>query len=314
MPPADGVTPLDWPALVAEAKRRRKAEGLTQRAHAELAGVSVPTMVAFDRADTGLSLTKALAILDVVGLVAAPGDRALDAFTANAEERWRALHATISPTFTSAFDTGCWTVSVKLAHRGSEMTVRDLVDLLGQSDLGRMSKWLPFHGHPRSHPVSTKGLVEGRSPDGIPEWWTFSTDGFGHLVRAFEEDHDERLRPGRHVDAGVRIWRAAALIARLRLLATRLGAAPADDRAITIRTTWTRISGRSLVHGSARPMTGSLPATADAVPGTMNLAFMRDDLPTVVHRLVSPLFAAFGHALTPEFVADEIAAMRERWG
>jgi transcriptional regulator with XRE-family HTH domain len=66
------VTPLNWRALVAEALRRRKAEKLTQREHAALASVSIPTIVAFDRGERTLSLAKAFDILRVVGLIEEP--------------------------------------------------------------------------------------------------------------------------------------------------------------------------------------------------------------------------------------------------
>ena len=67
-----GITPLNWTALVAEAIRRRKAEKLTQREHAALASVSIPTIVAFDRGEKTLTLAKAFDILRVVGLVEEP--------------------------------------------------------------------------------------------------------------------------------------------------------------------------------------------------------------------------------------------------
>ena len=50
---------LNWKSLVAEAIRRRRAEKLTQRDHAALAGVSIPTIVAFDRAEETLTLAVA---------------------------------------------------------------------------------------------------------------------------------------------------------------------------------------------------------------------------------------------------------------
>ena len=56
---------MDWRALVDEAIRRRKAEKLTQREHAALASVSIPTIVSFDRGEESLTLTKAFAILRV---------------------------------------------------------------------------------------------------------------------------------------------------------------------------------------------------------------------------------------------------------
>ena len=56
------IGPLNWRALVDEALRRRKAEKLTQREHAALASVSIPTIVAFDRGERTLSLAKAFDI------------------------------------------------------------------------------------------------------------------------------------------------------------------------------------------------------------------------------------------------------------
>src|SRR3546814_9807800 len=63
------ASPLDWPRLVDEAMRRRRAESLTQKEHAALAGVSVPTMVSFDRKALTTSLARAIANMRVVGLV-----------------------------------------------------------------------------------------------------------------------------------------------------------------------------------------------------------------------------------------------------
>ncbi|PKP68071.1 MAG: transcriptional regulator, partial [Alphaproteobacteria bacterium HGW-Alphaproteobacteria-5] len=45
--------------MVDEAKRRRKAEKLTQKEHAALAGVSIPTMISFERGEESLTLGKA---------------------------------------------------------------------------------------------------------------------------------------------------------------------------------------------------------------------------------------------------------------
>lgn len=66
------IAPLAWQRYVEEALRRRKAEGLTQKHHSALAGVSHPTMAAFERGETTLTLAKALDILRVVGLVDEP--------------------------------------------------------------------------------------------------------------------------------------------------------------------------------------------------------------------------------------------------
>lgn len=63
------VVPLNWPGLVAEAIQRRKAEGLSQRDMAALAGVTQPTVVKFESGSTRIKLDSAMAILNVVGLV-----------------------------------------------------------------------------------------------------------------------------------------------------------------------------------------------------------------------------------------------------
>ena len=60
---------LDWPALVQEAVARRKQRRFTQEQMAVLAGVSKPTLNAFEQGKTSLSLSKAFSILTCVGLV-----------------------------------------------------------------------------------------------------------------------------------------------------------------------------------------------------------------------------------------------------
>jgi transcriptional regulator with XRE-family HTH domain len=72
--------------------RRRKAEGLTQREHAALASVSIPTIGAFERGKRTLTLAKAFDILRVVGLVVEEAeDGAQEAFIRDAYARWREL-------------------------------------------------------------------------------------------------------------------------------------------------------------------------------------------------------------------------------
>jgi transcriptional regulator with XRE-family HTH domain len=62
---------LDWPEIVAQAKRRRKQIKLTQRRLAVVAGVSLPTVVKFE-AGEDVRLSSALAILKVLDMVAEP--------------------------------------------------------------------------------------------------------------------------------------------------------------------------------------------------------------------------------------------------
>ena len=61
---------LNWHAIVQEAIRRRRAEKLSQRALAAIAGVTHPTLVKFEKGDTAIKLKSALVILDALGMVA----------------------------------------------------------------------------------------------------------------------------------------------------------------------------------------------------------------------------------------------------
>lgn len=60
---------LNWQALVSEAVARRKAQGFSQEKLAVLAGVSKPTLNAFEQGKHSITLARALKILTVLGLV-----------------------------------------------------------------------------------------------------------------------------------------------------------------------------------------------------------------------------------------------------
>jgi transcriptional regulator with XRE-family HTH domain len=62
---------LDWPEIVASAKRRRNEMKLTQRRLAAVAGVSLPTVVKFE-AGQDIRLSSALAILKLLDMIPRP--------------------------------------------------------------------------------------------------------------------------------------------------------------------------------------------------------------------------------------------------
>ena len=63
---------LDWPALVQEARRRGREQGLTQARLAAIADVSTPTVSRFEGGERNIQLASALAILGTLGLLAPP--------------------------------------------------------------------------------------------------------------------------------------------------------------------------------------------------------------------------------------------------
>jgi transcriptional regulator with XRE-family HTH domain len=59
---------LNWPALVEEARRRRKAQRLTQQRLAAIADISTPTVSRFESGERNIQLASALAILEALGM------------------------------------------------------------------------------------------------------------------------------------------------------------------------------------------------------------------------------------------------------
>ena len=65
----EGEFRVNWPAIVEEAKQRRKAQKLTQERLAELAGVSTPTISHFESGKKDLQLSTVNSILKVLGML-----------------------------------------------------------------------------------------------------------------------------------------------------------------------------------------------------------------------------------------------------
>jgi transcriptional regulator with XRE-family HTH domain len=68
---------IDWAEIVQEARRRRKAQGLTMRRLAAVANVSLPTVLRFEKSQRDIQLSSVLAILNALGMVARKVDGTL---------------------------------------------------------------------------------------------------------------------------------------------------------------------------------------------------------------------------------------------
>lgn len=60
---------FDWAEIVAEARRRRRSRKLTLRRVAALSGVSLPTVLRFEKNERDIQLSSVLAILNALGMV-----------------------------------------------------------------------------------------------------------------------------------------------------------------------------------------------------------------------------------------------------
>jgi transcriptional regulator with XRE-family HTH domain len=60
---------LNWPAIVEEARQRRKSQRLTQKRLGELAHVSTPTVSRFENGEKDIQLSSITSILGVLGML-----------------------------------------------------------------------------------------------------------------------------------------------------------------------------------------------------------------------------------------------------
>ena len=60
---------INWSILVQEARRRRKAQGLSQQRLAAIAEVSTPTVSRFEGGEKNIQMSSVLAILNVLGMI-----------------------------------------------------------------------------------------------------------------------------------------------------------------------------------------------------------------------------------------------------
>lgn len=337
------ITPIDWPQLVAEAIRRRKAEGLTQLAHADLAGVSKPVIIAFDKGEMTLSLGRALAILDVVGLV----DRSTphQSFVTAAQARWRELTATLPPDDPARFPLGRYEVDYEIEGVTSPPTAAALkprlqemmppIQVLGRRT-GLRPFWIPTRGDWQPRITQDAGIKKAsiEDEDWLIEWWHLDTSshalpptpaespfwriapkGHGFLTRGLPEDDPTLPNPGRYFDCLTPIQWAVAGLLHTAAMAVHLGAV--DGAAIHFSTRYYGLSRRRLASfddpgdPSFAGIGQSLSDRAE-LSLTTNAAEIRTNLSALVHRFLTPLYQRFdGFTLDPSFVAAEVARLNK---
>ncbi|MFV3130465.1 hypothetical protein [Niveispirillum sp. KHB5.9] len=322
------IQPLDWPQLVAETIRRRKQEGLTQQAHADLAGVSKPVIIAFDKGETTLSLGRALSILNVVGLVQegpAPGSHA--AFIAAARARWQELIAPLPPDAPARHSLGGYQVDYEIRGDLQKVGEKELLPLLPQLTV-RLTGWGSFWAPTRdgiSPQILADGIIEcwiGRLGEKLflnepayTDFWRISSAGQAFLERGFKEDDSDTPAPGRVFDIQLPIWRLTEALLHARNLAENLTKGQAE---IHFSARYRGLAFRELISwggtGSSMPP-GTYRSLADTVDlsVTASITQIVQNLPDVIHELVTPLYERFdGFRVPKELVDREVADLLRR--
>jgi transcriptional regulator with XRE-family HTH domain len=326
-----GITPLDWRALIDEALRRRKAEKLTQRDHAALASVSIPTIVSFDRGEETLTLAKAFDILRVVGLLdehdrkeGAQGMFVQDAFT-----RWRELTKNLAANSPGRFPDGWYRIDYALKGDLIDYELHEFEELLRKS-IVRHTGWplFLFLNRPELRPYEKDGVIEcwlKPADAGLErvdanaahcDFWRAAPTGRAFIIRGYQEDTQDTFQPRTIFDTTLPAWRLGEAVLHAKNLADQL-AADQQKVVIHLRALYTGLSGRVLrawanpfadlmvEGGAARSDEAFLEVTIPAKDVETNLAHH-------LQPLLASLYERFGvTGLTVDRVAAELDKMRK---
>ena len=320
------LAPLDWPALVDEALRRRKEEGLTQREHAALAGVSVPTIAGFDRGETTLTLAKAFDILRVVGLVHEPAaGGAQEGFVRAAFARWQALAKELPKESPGRFPHGWYRIDYALDGDLKEVRLTRFESILRQA-VTRHSGWPPFGLPDRDEiaPYEMDGTVEcWLKPEGEAgvrfmsdpahcDFWRVTPSGRAFLIRGYQEDGEETFPPGAVFDTTLPIWRMGEVLLHAEKLAALLRPAEGGPITVRFRALYGGLGGRVL-RSWANPLSnlaiqgGAARADEAVLVAELPAAGIEERLAEHIYPLVTSLYERFGvSGVSSQLVAAEV--------
>jgi transcriptional regulator with XRE-family HTH domain len=303
---------------------------MTQREHAALASVSIPTIVAFDRGERTLSLSKAFDILRVVGLVEEPPDEgAQEIFVRDAQTRWRQLTAKLPQDSPGRFPNGWYRIDYALEGDLRHVEPDALLDILKKAVVPHTGwpMFVTLH-RPELAPQEIDGVLECWLRPGASDFernledaahcdfWRAAPAGRMLLMRGYQEDTQETIPFGTIFDTTLPIWRLGEALlhaSRLARLMTR------DESEITVRlrALYTGLTGRTL-HSWANPLSGhslgGRPARNDEalLEVTAPAKQIDGELARFVLPLVTPLYERFGvTGLSLEDVDAELSRMRK---
>lgn len=324
-----GVSPLNWGRLVDEALARRKADGLTQREHAALAGVSAPTMASFERGEATLSLAKAFDILRVVGLLDEPTRQggSQERFLRESIERWQTLIKPLSADNPTRFPNGFYRIDYCLEGELNQVTLPEFEKVLTRA-VTRVTGWPVFLTMTREDlaPREEGGAIETwLKPNDLVErtlvdpahcdYWRGVPEGRMFLIRGYQEDGQETFPPGTVFDTTLPIWRLGEVLLHAQSLAGLLAKGNPDNILISLRVQYTGLRGRQL-RNWANPLSGGMllgrPARSDEVllETKVPVADLKARLAEHLAPLAVSLFERFDvDGISYEFVQGEVTRL-----
>lgn len=250
---------LDWHNVVKTALMTRKELGLTQKKHAALAGVSIPTMVSFEKGEDTISMGKVYHILRIVGMIEKPKPPpdTLQLFTQDSHQGWIEKTKSYPPTCPMRHPHGHVTYSFAVKGELKKMDFSDPKSRKASPFEKALEKIAARPFDIFSYCLVHDGILErtfsqeditNYSPINISLWdfWRISPMGFGYLQGCYAEDLG-LVEPKKIIDLSLPLLRLADLILYSYRFAKVLCQNPADA-VVEIRATYTGLDGRTLVN------------------------------------------------------------------
>lgn len=317
--------PIDWRAVVDEAVRRRKDEGLTQRSLAALAGVSVPTVNAFEQGEINLRFERIVAILDALSMFVQPGRAdSLQWFIHQARARWKALVADVPEDHPSTLPHGYTEQAYAIAGVQKPPTLTRLRDILSRAP--RTSGWPPFWVPTKEsiRPVVRGGLLEcwlGKPTEdrvfndaAHSDFWQVDRECNAYLLRGYQEDGSD-FEQGTIFDLTLPIWRNSEVLLNAAWLTGELGLG--RDTNIRYIARYSGLAGRELFAWAKPLLRVGLNDRHRARTDAIDLAItatvddIHERLESVVEELLRPLYERFeGYEPPAQLFAGQIADLR----
>lgn len=322
--------PIDWRATVDEAIRRRKEEGLSQRSLASLAGVSLPTVNAFEQGQINLRFERVVAILEAINLFIRPADQdSFESFLHDSRRRWEELVGDLPKDHPSRQPHGHSEQAYTIIGLENVPPAGQLREIL--STIPKSSGWTPFWvpTRPELRPIIEDGALEcwlGRPETdrhfgdaAHSDFWRVSRDPFAYLQRGYQEDGPDNLEPGTIFDVTLPIWRTAELFLHAANFARLLDAN--DETEIRFSARYTGLEGRTLITWAKPLLQDVIDERLRARSSKVELGLearlidLENKLEEAVGEFVEPLYERFdGYRPSPNLIANQIAELRRQPG
>jgi transcriptional regulator with XRE-family HTH domain len=242
---------------------------------------------------------------------------ALEEWTTGARQRFE--HRVATELSDARYEHGVWSAAYVLTGqlvRPGRAAFLEILHQVRGHETGWVPWWVPTREEIRPRPVD--GLIECWHKDGNlggpshSDFWRASPDGMMYLLRGYQEDDAESLRPGTELSLTIPAWRAAEVLLHASRLATALGAPEAE---VDLQVRWEGLRGRSLSPWPSYRyyLDEKYVCLEDSATGRLRVVAneIEDSLPRLVSVVTAPLYESFDFFRPPQGMLEaEIRELR----